>query len=150
MAHVRRIPLNADLKYLKQELSKLLTAKIAVEYPDSWWYNWLEWGIDRVVFGQSDFDYGGDIDLEQDLIDAEVDQNLIDWFKPRWFNWIANRLECCGLIELRPNDIKYEYKIVTRGYQNGVPNVEFWIAVEPDPGELDALISRSGVETQTV
>lgn len=147
MAYVRRIPLNNDLQYLKSTLSQLLTTKIAYEYPEAWWLFWLEWGIEKVIYSSSALDYDQFINLDEDLRDAELTQCQIDSFKDRWLKWLTARLECCGLIDLNPNSAVYEYRLVSGGGTDGIPDVEFWFAVDPEQGELDALIARTGVST---
>ena len=145
MGIIKRIPFTRDLSWIKNRLSTLLSREIALEYPRSWWFSWIDWGIDMVIYPkQSPYDLAP-VWLVEDLEASGLRVDEIDQVVNDWKRWLIGRLEQCNIVDFDGSyrDVKYDLIDCGDSANAEETSIEVWIGIDTDPYELEYNIQRT-------
>jgi len=143
---LKRIPVTQDLHFLKQLLANESSQAIVDGYDEEWWIWWLEWAIERYLYGTSELDYHDGIGLTDNLAEAGLGSLAIARFQSMWLNHIANKLQLCEIYNPTVSSRDYDYAICTTTYPNSEYHTyEAWIVADIPPDEFNYLLTRTGL-----
>lgn len=151
MGIIKRIPFTRDLSWIKKRLTTLLTREISVEYPRSWWFSWIDWGVEMVIYPtQSPYDLAP-VWLVDDLEAAGLTKVEIDQVVNEWKQWLVARLEQCNIVDFDGTHRQVKYDLIDCGDSSDAEEtvVEVWIGLDTEPYEFEYNVQRTIYPHQT-
>lgn len=149
MAVLKKIPLDGVMDRFKNIVSKTCGYEVTVNLDRTWWWDFLTWGIERVLFGESDFDELCYTSMPEELEMIGFVPEDAKAFMAAWENYLSEYFKRFALTQGVVDGEEVSFSLInpavrSRDVGDGLTiesdaNLQVWILIGPRPEDASEI-----------